>query len=384
MGTVEAQQEVIEDIVEDMEVSEEVDDSPDDWDDIEEGPSNEEDNSGDDIKSEDSDSDDDIEETPEKSEPVDTPVADTKEEDSEGKEESDKESGKEELIEVKVDGNLEKVTLEELKNNYSGKVAFDKKFSTLGNEKKALETQVEGINTYVSNLGETMKNVSVLEGLYEIGKLNDMGPHVLKQAVIREILPEINRLTSMNDDQIQLEFQQAELAYNKQIHESKTKKMDVEQSQAELDTTIKTVMESGKIDVEEWDAAVKHLDATLPVDRNDPDFEELTPDLVGQYVNFERAGKRADETLNNFRDGEHVKNEEALGALHQLAYDNPDMGNDQLASILEEAMGLAEEEVVEQKVQKASQKRSTKNKKAIPQEQSSISDDELEDWDDIL
>ena len=65
-------------------------------------------------------------------------------------------------IKVKVDGEEQEITLKEYKNGISGQKAIQKRFNEVDNERKSLQAEIDNINKYVADLGNTMKNVSMV------------------------------------------------------------------------------------------------------------------------------------------------------------------------------------------------------------------------------
>ena len=122
--------------------SQEVDSDIDDWDDLDEEV-------GADITAEAEEEDvrevkeEDVEETEEAEGNAEEVDGDVEEEAVEEKALEKKEEVLPELIEVKVEGSIEKVSLDELKENYSGKVAYDKKFTELDKERQSYKSEVE-------------------------------------------------------------------------------------------------------------------------------------------------------------------------------------------------------------------------------------------------
>jgi hypothetical protein len=320
-----------------------------------------------------------------KSEEPEGEVKASESEDQSGEEESGSENqevalSNETEIEVKIDGEVQKVSLQELKNNYSGKVAYDKKFSDLDRERKEYKAEVESINKYVNELGDTMKNASLLEGFYKVGELVGMAPHNLKQALIKELVPEINRLNDLSQDQVDLEFQRQETEYMKQKYEADQQKMKQEQAQAELQRSIDSVREANSINESEWDNAVKYLDEHLPPE------DVITPELVGQYVNFNRAGERADNLLEKF-DASLKDNKDVYNSLQDSIYENPSLDDNDFMELLQEAYGSAKKDEAQAKVDEAVQKKAPSKKKVEeksgPQPEM-VGDNEALDWDDLF
>lgn len=284
-----------------------------------------------------------------------------------------------EIYEVKVDGEVQKVTLEELKNNYSGKVAYDKKFSKLDGERKALEKQISDINSYVNELGKTMKNSSMLEGVFKIGELNNIGPHQITQALIKELLPEINRRMDLSEDQVELEYNRADLEYNRKLQEKQTADFEQRQSTMELQSRIGKVMDSLGADNEEWNDAVDFLDKNLPRS------EELTPERVGEYIEYKRAESRTISELESFENGAFAKNQDVFNSLLEVIHTHPTFTSQDLQELLNEVYGASKQEVAEQEVNRMADRKSAKSaKKEINEEVPQFAPLESDDWDDIL
>jgi len=302
----------------------------------------------------------------------------------EAKEEEEEESkeSKEELYEVKVDGKVEEISLQELKNNYSGKVAYDKKFSEMDTERQSFKKEVQDINSYVSELGKTMKENSVLEGFYKVGEMVNMPAHAIKAALIKEILPELERLEGMSQEGIDLEYQQNEIKYLKEKTESDRQKFETEQAQKELSFKISQARETLGVDNSEWEDAVAYLDKSLPPE------ESLTIDTVKEYIQFSKSEDIAKAAIDQF-DSSYLGNEEVIENLQDIIIKNPDFTDSDIQDILVQAFGSSKKEVAEEKIVETVSKKQSKVNKSVEQENSEIKPivdqqgEEILDWDDI-
>lgn len=290
---------------------------------------------------------------------------------SEEKTEKEVELSPDSQIEVKIDGKVEKVSLQDLKNNYSGKIAFDKKFTQLDREKKELEGEIGKINKFIDELGQTM-NRSMLEGFFKVGELKGIAPHQIKQKLIQELIPEIDRLEAMDEDQRRLESEREELNYNRKKHESEVARLKQEQAQRDLRAKIDSIRETHNIDETEWDNAVHQLDTRLPKN------EEITPKMVGEFVVYERARASTEEALKTFDNGKYLQDGEVVKQLHAVIMQNPDLTPSDIQDVLSKAFNSVAKDEVEAKVKKTVEAKptSTQEKK----EESSL---EFSDWEDI-
>lgn len=280
-------------------------------------------------------------------------------------------------IKVKVDGEEQEITLKEYKNGISGQKAIQKRFNEVDNERKSLQAEIDNINKYVAELGNTMKNVSMVEGLNKIAELNGIAPHQVEQALIKELLPRIQELQGMDEQQRELQYKQKELEYKEKQLESESNLSAQKQAQAELQSNISRAREAHAISDDEWNDAFKYLDKNL-----DPS-EEITIDLVSQKVLFDRAGAKTQEVLKSFDDGKYLQDQEINRTLHEIILDNPDFDDQDLKDILSSAYGESQQKKVEEDLIEAKQSKEKKpEQKQQPASQPEENGYDL-DWEDL-
>lgn len=280
-------------------------------------------------------------------------------------------------IKVKVDGEEQEITLKEYKNGISGQKAIQKRFNEVDNERKSLQAEIDNINKYVADLGNTMKNVSMVEGLNKIAELNGIAPHQVEQALIKELLPRIQELQGMDEQQRELQYKQKELEYKEKQLESESNLSAQKQAQAELQSNISKAREAHAISDDEWNDAFKYLDKNL-----DPS-EEITIDLVSQKVLFDRAGAKTQEVLKSFDDGKYLQDQEINRTLHEIILDNPDFDDQDLKDILSSAYGESQQKKVEEDLIEAKQSKEKKpEQKQQPASQPEENGYDL-DWEDL-
>lgn len=280
-------------------------------------------------------------------------------------------------IKVKVDGEEQEITLKEYKNGISGQKAIQKRFNEVDNERKSLQAEIDNINKYVAELGNTMKNVSMVEGLNKIAELNGIAPHQVEQALIKELLPRIQELQGMDEQQRELQYKQKELEYKEKQLESESNLSAQKQAQAELQSNISKAREAHAISDDEWNDAFKYLDKNL-----DPS-EEITIDLVSQKVLFDRAGAKTQEVLKSFDNGKYLQDQEINRTLHEIILDNPDFDDQDLKDILSSAYGESQQKKVEEDLIEAKQSKEKKpEQKQQPASQPEENGYDL-DWEDL-
>lgn len=111
-------------------------------------------------------------------------------------------------VRVKIDGEFQEVPVQELINNYSGKVAYDKKFSEIGNEKKVLEQEKAQISQtkefLTSTVAEVVKHLedpdaNPLDALYFLVEKSGRDIYSVYKKMLDANLEEVENLMSMSD-----------------------------------------------------------------------------------------------------------------------------------------------------------------------------------------
>lgn len=224
------------------------------------------------------------------------PVEETKAE--EVKAEPETEAPKEPLIEFKVNGKMESMTLTEiqenfpqifdrLKNEVSGEKEIARRFTELDKKEKKVYNTINEIKSYLEEFGNKVKDGNIAAGFEYFGQFANVPGHVVKEQLLAWATPEVLRRQNIPSELIDYELQMEELEYNRALQESKAKKLAAEQAafEAELRATELTrLRETHNIDEDAWNSAFSELE------REVPESEPITPQMV-----IDRAKQSATE-----------------------------------------------------------------------------------------
>ena len=250
-------------------------------------------------------------------------------------------------LEVKVDGKLEKISLKDLKSNYSGKVAYDKKFSEIDKDRKSvvkektqLELEIKQINGYVNTFAEKMKAKDSLGAMAYLAEFSGISPAQMKQNLITQLLPEINRLSDLSPEARELEVNKEEVQFQKSRQEMELKKLQAENSRKESELANMKLRSQKGVSESEWDEAFEfldtHLDPSKPITRED----------VVDYALWKRADSKAMSALSEFDGGKYREDRSVRDTLIKIANENPDFSDKDLKELLMETFkGKVQEEV---------------------------------------
>ena len=278
-------------------------------------------------------------------------------------------------ISVKVDGELQEISIKDFKNGISGEKAIAKRFTEFDSKEKEFDRQMNEVNDYINDLGTTMRNETMLGGVTKIADLAGVPEYQVKEALIKELLPEIERRYSMEENELALEYKQQENEYLKNKTESDNQAYHAEQAQRELQAEVSAIREAHNINDEEWNDAISKLDEQLPKD------EIITPEKARDYVNFSRAESRAETLINDF-DSSYLKDDNVMQSLIETIVDSPDLSDEDFNDILEKALGTSKQEDAEAAVDKKVEAKG----KAKAKSQKKVTEAEMEeilDWDDL-
>lgn len=275
----------------------------------------------------------------------------------------------------KVDGEEVDVELQELLNNYSGKVSYDKKFQEFSSQKKEFDdykvqydNDIEAISNYVNTFREKMSSENPMEALDYFAEFSGMKPHEFKRQLINAMIPEVNRVSQMSADEYKNEYLRAENSYLQRQKESENARLREEQSQSELQNEIKQVQEAHNMTEEAFLESFQEL--------SESEYEgEITPQAVAEYHMHSQAFSKADDILSQVNQS-LVDDDQVVESLQKVIVENPSFDDNDLLEIVQEVYGNFKQESsekVSKKVAKPTKKPSTPKKQL----------EDVIDWDDL-
>lgn len=261
-------------------------------------------------------------------------------EDEENKEE-DKEDGEPEEVELtleslkeqiekgeySLDIDGEKVTINDLKNNFHGMKEVDRRFTELDTEKKTFQQDVEEVNGYINEFANRMQDGDVVGAFSYFGEFAGTPPYMIKEQLIAALTPEIQRRSQMTAPELQNEYLNAQNEYLTKQNESEAKRREMEQANMELQNSINSVREAHSISESDWQKAESILASEL-------DESEITPEVVGDYIQNVRAYDKSESILKEFN-LDVKENDSLYENLQDTIIRNPDFDDNDLKSIVE-------------------------------------------------
>ena len=283
------------------------------------------------------------------------------------------------LFKHKIDGEEVDVELQELLNNYSGKVSYDKKFQELAGRKKEFEefknnydSDIETIYNVISGFRDSMKENDGMGALQHFANFAGMKPYEFQESLITSLIPEVVRRANMSEEQIQQERLQAENNYLRQQQESEQARLEQEQLRSELQAEITQLQEAHGISEDEFNESYRTL--------MDTGYEgEINPQAVAEFHVHYSAFSKADSILNQVSES-LAEDQEIVESLQKVIVENPSFDDNDLIGIVNEVYG--------DYVKSISKKVSNKASKTAPKKKQSTNPsqpkkEEYLDWEDL-
>ena len=235
------------------------------------------------------------------------------------------------VFKAKIDGEEVDVSLKDLKANYSGKVAWDKKFQELGTEKKQFTEEKTLIENYVMTFGELVSKGDKLGAMQYLAQLSGQNPLEFRQQLRDQILNEYKQLNEMDEAQRKAFELQEENEFLKQSKESEARQREAEQSKWEVQQRQADIQEALEIDDDAWENARNELIEA------GQEASELTPDFIGEYVYALKTFDRAESLLATV--DESYATEQNINDLGDIILQNSDFSDEDLVDIIRESLG---------------------------------------------
>ena len=231
---------------------------------------------------------------------------------------------------VKVDGKNEDVPLQELINNYSGKTAWDKKFTEIGKEKKTLEVekaqvtrQSEELKSHVAKALAPLKTKdgNPMDSLLYLVEMSGDDPYNAYRRIMESNLEELGKLMDMGDVERELYFHKKKDELYSDVAKKRQGKLHEEQTFNQVVQKVDSLRQSYNVTEDAYVDASDELEeiyADSKLDVNSitheaiVDYASLKPHievvkgLIEQYEDNISEGKYGDvvaELSRYLRDG---------------------------------------------------------------------------------
>lgn len=231
---------------------------------------------------------------------------------------------------VKVDGETQEVTAQELINNYSGKTAWDKKFTDLGKEKKAVEfeksTLVREKQALVDHVNRALeplktKDANPMDSLLYLVEMSGEDPYNAYRQMMEANLTELSSLMDMTETERELYFHKKKDELHGKVYKQRLERQKEQESFNQVRSKVDSLRQAKSVTEEQFVEASEELESLFKEAGLDPntvseedvvDYASLKPhiakvrQLVAPYednIAQEKYGDVVAELSRYLRDG---------------------------------------------------------------------------------
>jgi len=215
----------------------------------------------------------------------------------------------------KVDGVDVEVSLKDLRDNYSGKVAYDKRFTELDQRDKAyLKDKSETEEAITNILKPIYQKSDAVGAILEMVKIANIDPAPVFAALKEQLIGDLDKFVGMSSEERDIHFLRKENEFLKRSKESEEKKVQEEQAKSALNQELTSMQETLKV-TDEW---ISKADQEI---RSNPKAYEGLTDAKGriQVADAMRRWELASAALS-ILDPEYASDADALEVAARKLY----------------------------------------------------------------
>lgn len=186
---------------------------------------------------------------------------------------------------VNVDGKPQEVTYQELLNNFSGKVAYDKKFSELDTQRKSFERERGIMQRTMDHFYDmAVNNKKPMDAINFLGDVLGADMSKFWEDFENEMLPKIEELAKLPEHERKLKRTESQLERYRKKEELDRSQAQKQREMTELETQVKQLQQKLGVDDKVFLETYEELQAAGKLDKLAEDNPNKSmPELVADY-----------------------------------------------------------------------------------------------------
>jgi hypothetical protein len=200
------------------------------------------------------------------------------------------------LVPVKINGKEEMVQVKDLLGNYSGKVAWDKKFSEIDQNRKTLSVKELKLKEVEDTIKQIYEEQDPNMKMFKMSTLAGIDPVEFRNKFFNENISLLEKYYNMSDDERKADA----LSYEANIHKHRAdtleKSIKEKQSYEELQTKVAQLRERHQISEQEFVSKYDQVEAQAKAGQLDPKL--MSPEYIIAQVSLDRIYDAGLEKLN--------------------------------------------------------------------------------------
>lgn len=202
----------------------------------------------------------------------------------------------ESLIPVKINGKEELVEARELLKNYSGKTAWDRKFTELHKVKQDVFGKSQKLSEIEGKIKSVFEEKDPQLRLYKMAEIAGVSPVEFRQKYLDENVALLEKYYNMTDEERKADALAFENAYLKHRAETQEKTLSEQQAIKALQSKVDSLRAPHNISHDDF---VERYDALKQLVTNQQlEGEKLTPEFVVETIVKDKLWEAAEEKLS--------------------------------------------------------------------------------------
>ncbi len=211
-------------------------------------------------------------------------------------EDSEIEIDEDALIPVPVNGEIQMWSLKDLRQQQSGKVAYDKKFQELDKERQSVRTDKQKLEHSAKAIKDAMEEGDPHLKIYKIAKIAGADPVQFRKQWMDDQLKYLESYQAMNQDERNADDRAYEAKIYKHRADTLERAASEQQATQALSQKIDQVRASHQIGEDEFFNKFDELEAKVKLGKWDP--KNLTPETIVETIIIDRLWAPAAKSLD--------------------------------------------------------------------------------------
>jgi hypothetical protein len=257
-------------------------------------------------------------------------------------------------VQVKIDGKLETVTLQEAINGYSGQRSLDKRANTLRKQLEEFEQAKNAYTEIIHTSHDLLNNKKDIRGWSEfLAEKTGQDPAQVWGLIQKSLETMAEQAATMSPEERKALAKEQELDYYRK-RDAQLKERSVDERQTrEIEGRVRKTMERYGLEKEKF---VKYYDELMATGQYDDDSNPITPERVGQYAHdikvIDTVERVFDELVPEYEDRTN-----AIGKAARIALE-ADASEDEIREMISQVFDTSKkkktpEQLISKKIEKS-------------------------------
>lgn len=203
----------------------------------------------------------------------------------------------ESLVPVKINGVEQMVQIKDLMGNYSGKVAYDKKFTELSKNEKAQKIHEMKLRQAADTVRGIFQEPDHIKRMFKMAEAAGVDPVQFREQFLSDNINLLEKWQNMSEAERDADAKDFQAKYYKQRADTLEGSMRQQQTQRELEAKLSTLRASHNVSDEEFSNQAAQVEQAIA--EGYLDKSKATPEYVIETLQKERLWKAVDESLKN-------------------------------------------------------------------------------------